>query len=306
MSYSETKAISWIELAIIAKASEVEQWESWLLSIGAEVVTLCDAANQPIYELMPGETPWWDHTEIKGLFPATVQDKTLAAQLESYCSSAALMPVYTIHRIADEDWSQEWLKYVKPIHIQSHFWVVAPALQSQITDPKAQILLLEPGLAFGTGSHPTTQLCLQALFQYQDYFHHKAVIDYGCGSGILGLTALKLGANRILAIDISEQALAATQQNAYLNNFDSKSIHVMLPENLILQPCSNLLVANILANPLIELATQFQQLLKPGGVLILSGLLEVDKSRVIAAYTPNFRLVNEYQAEEWLCLVFKL
>ena len=305
MSYSETKAITWIELAIIAKASEVEHWESWLLSIGAEAVTLCDAADQPIYELMPGETAWWDYTEVKGLFPATVQAKTLVAQLEASCSSEPL-PTYTIHCIVDEDWSQEWLKYVKPVHIQSHFWVVAPALRSEISDPQAQILLLEPGLAFGTGSHPTTQLCLKALFQYQEYFHHKTVIDYGCGSGILGLTALKLGANRILAIDISEQALAATQQNGSLNNFDTNCIDLILPENLTLQANSDLLVANILANPLIELATRFQQLLKPGGLLILSGLLGLDKSRVIAAYTPNFKLVNEYQADEWLCLVFKL
>lgn len=298
---TETKAMSWIEFSIKTSAENAEPWEEWLLSVGADAVTLRDAADQPVYEPKPGETQLWAQTEVIGLFPGDIELSTILIQLQFYCSDEPI-PKYKIRHLADEAWSEKWKEYVEPIHIDDHFWISPPALVNAIDDPHANILLLEPGLAFGTGAHHTTHLCLQAIIANRNQFNEKLIIDYGCGSGILGIAALKLGAQHVIATDISEQALQATQQNALLNHFSDDKITLAKPAEIAVDNPCDILLANILANPLIELAETFTQLLKPQGLLILSGLLETDADRVLAAYQENFECKRQDQDDEWLCL----
>lgn len=303
MSSTETKAKTWLEFSIFVPAVDANAWETWFFNIGAEVVTLQDAADQPVYEPQPGETLLWEETEMVGLFSGESDIEHLLAQLQSHCKPLP-SPKYKIHYLADEDWSQKWLEFVEPIHVAENFWVTPPKLCAQITDIDAEILQLEPGLAFGTGSHQTTSLCLRAMLAERRRFPDKRVIDYGCGSGILGLTALKLGANHLLATDISQQALQATQQNAALNPGLASKMQLVLPREITASQTGDILLANILANPLIELAATFKRLLTSNGLLILSGLLEADAPRVIEAYQADFELFHRYQQDEWLCLVF--
>lgn len=301
MSLTETKVIAWIEFAIQSTPITAETWETWLFDMGAEVVTMRDAANQPVFEPKQGETPLWDNTEVVGLFSQEANIDQLLLQLQIDCQQKSV-PCYTIRHIANQDWNKTWQKYIKPIHIGKKYWISPPAMCAQITDPHAEIIQLEPGLAFGTGSHQTTRLCLQAMLNYQNKLTNQTVIDYGCGSGILGLTALKLGAQQVIATDISDQALEATQQNAKLNQWSNKQIVTLKPQSLPDNVHAEMLLANILANPLIALATIFKQRLTASGILILSGLMTDDYSRVIQAYQADFKLIDQLELDEWCCL----
>ena len=294
---------AWLELSFKVPADKAETFEEWLTVTGADAITLRDAADQPIYEPDPEKIELWQDTEVVALYPSNCDIDEILAILQQLCNPEPL-PTYQIHHLGNEDWERKWLEFIEPMQLGEHFWISPPALTDQISDPDAQILLLEPGLAFGTGTHHTTRLCLEALQQQQEIFNGKLIIDYGCGSGILGLTALKLGAKHIVAVDISQQALESTQQNAALNDYSNTELTILTPAELKIDTPVDFLVANILANPLIELCDEFAKLVAANGVIILSGILAEDSQRVESAYQQHFTLTDKQQSDEWVCLSY--
>lgn len=282
----------WLELRIDTDRDKAPQWEKALLSVGALSVTLQDNADQPIFEPALGETPLWQATRVTGLFESDVDTVKLGRQIA--------LPSDTFWQwqlLEDKDWEREWMKDFHPIAIADHFWICP----SWITPPRpdAVNMLLDPGLAFGTGTHPTTFMCLQWL-SAQD-LTGLTCIDYGCGSGILGIAALLLGARSVIGVDIDPQALIASQENAQRNGVDKDRFPVVFPNACPPAPV-DVLVANILAGPLVELESELTPRIKPGGLLCLSGILQTQAQNVVDAYSDSFVFDPWRTREEWVCL----
>jgi ribosomal protein L11 methyltransferase len=286
--------MTWWQLSVQSTADELEQTEASLLAIGAVCITLCDAQDSPIYEPLPGDSPVWQHAVVTGMFEPTRQLEDLYDEL------IKLLPEHQVATasqsiLEDQDWERVHLKHFKPIQCAHNLWVVPGWLSPP--DPSATNIQLDPGLAFGTGSHPTTRLCLEWM-AYQD-FNHQSVIDYGCGSGILAIAACKLGAASVFAVDIDQQALSASTENALRNDIEMDMLHISLVtqmENVAV----DLLIANILSGPLIELAPRFADLVKPEGRIMLSGILKHQVNDVKSAYQPFFNLDAVKESEDWV------
>ena len=283
---------SWIQLRIEATADSAPQLESALLQCGALSVTFQDNADQPLLEPAIGTTPLWRQIQLTGLFPADRNTQALRNQLAQHCD--APLPPCQFEVLEDKDWEREWLKNYHPMQFGSSLWIV-PSWTTP-PDPNATNLLLDPGLAFGTGTHETTALCLEWLGRQP--MAGLNVIDYGCGSGILAIAAAKLEAKKVTAIDIDPQALAATKDNANRNNVD---IDLFLA-NEAPQLTADLIVANILCEPLQKLAPLFAKLLKPGGTLVLSGILGKQINEIEAAYQNWFQLDATVSKADWLLI----
>jgi ribosomal protein L11 methyltransferase len=286
---------AWIQIRFTTDNSLAEALEDALLSAGAVAVTLEDAADQPLLEPGVGEIPLWKNLVIVGLFPASVDTNAILATLAGQWSNSQL-PEHRIELIADKDWERAWMDHYEPMRFGDRLWV-CPSWKAQ-PDAKATNLMLDPGLAFGTGTHPTTALCLEWLDA--KVLEGQTVIDYGCGSGILGIAALLLGASHLIAIDNDPQALQATLENARRNNIDINRITVLHPDEMDSDlAAADILVANILAGPLHELAPGIAKLVKSGGQLILSGILE-DQADVLAArYGQWFTMGPAVFRKEW-------
>lgn len=261
-----------------------------MLDAGAVSVTLEDAADQPILEPNVGETPLWDQCIVKGLYPASVDVEQISAQLQTTIDSKLCWEL-----LEDKDWSQEWKKYFQPRKCGDRLWI-CPSW-SDVPEPNGINLLLDPGLAFGTGSHPTTYLCLRWLDQ-QD-LTDKTVIDYGCGSGILGIASLLLGAKRVIAIDNDPQALFASRDNARRNQIADAQLLTYLPQDIPTDIRADIMLANILAAPLIELASSISNLTELDGLLCLSGLLGTQVDDVSAPYLDCFKFSKTTIEDEW-------
>lgn len=274
----------WIELHAKTTADYADSLSDQLTLLGAEAVTFQDAGDQPIYEPAPGSLNFWQETIVIGLFDHQIQPEPFLAYLEDQ-QAAGLIKSFHLKNIADQDWERVCLEHFKPIQFSKRLWV-CPSWQTP-PDKEAVNVILDPGLAFGTGSHPTTALCLEWL---EPHIHDKSiVIDYGCGSGILGLAALKLGAQSVIAIDNDPQALEATLKNTQRNQEVVNNLTTYLPEEINgLNLSADLLIANILAQPLIELAPHFATLTHSGSDLLLSGILVEQAEQVIEAYKPWF------------------
>ncbi|MDF1684661.1 MAG: 50S ribosomal protein L11 methyltransferase [Legionellaceae bacterium] len=263
---------------------------------GALSVTVVDQHDDPILEPGPGETPLWPTSIIQALF---------ADAIEAQTAWEALAPEYpnlthTLQDIPEQDWVRTCLDDVQPQSFGERLWVCP----SWHTPPEADVinLMLDPGLAFGTGTHPTTALCLTWLAHAD--LEAKAVIDYGCGSGILALAALKLGARHVDAVDLDDQALIATQSNAEKNQISNEKLRLTQPEQLT-QPV-DILLANILLAPLLSLEPRFQTLLNSHGVLVLSGVLATQVEQLIQAYTAPDWVHQDTQIQgEWALVIFK-
>lgn len=267
-----------------------------LEAYGALSVTLVDKEDEPILEPAPGETPLWKYSIAEALFASAIEAKAATdALLLAYPNlSHQLKPV------PKQDWERACLLHVKPQQFGKKLWV-CPTWETP-PEPDATNLLLDPGLAFGTGTHPTTALCLRWLDGAE--LHNKTLIDYGCGSGILALAALRLGAAHVDAVDLDDQALIATKSNAEKNQIPSTSITCRKPEAL--NTPVDILLANILLTPLLSLKTRFQALLKPGGTLVLSGVLATQVETLLATYTaPDWIHKATQIEEEWACLIFE-
>jgi ribosomal protein L11 methyltransferase len=285
----------WLQLKMIAPRKRVESLENALLASGAVSVTLQDSADQPIFEPGLGETPLWDQVSITGLFDAEVN----TAQVTSIASKrfGASLPTHTWELLEDKDWEREWMKSYKAIRCGEHLWI-CPSWQ-QPPEPEKVNLMLDPGLAFGTGTHPTTFMCLQWIDAQN--LKDLNIIDYGCGSGILGIATLLMGAKKVIGVDIDPQALTATTENAKRNNLAADTMPVYLPPDC--PPVqADITLANILAGPLAELAPALSNMTKLGGKICLSGILATQAETVKAAYMPWFEFDPTTQQDEWVRL----
>ncbi|HVL01099.1 MAG TPA: 50S ribosomal protein L11 methyltransferase [Dongiaceae bacterium] len=284
----------WIQVKLQGTGTDNEQIEDLLLELGAVSVTLEDSADQPLFEPPPGATPMWDAITYTGLFDAATDMDLVEMALRN--ELGADLPV-RVEALEDKNWEREWMKNYKPIPFGNRLWVCPSWLTPP--DPNAVNMLLDPGLAFGTGTHPTTAMCLQWLDAHD--VAGKVAMDFGCGSGILAIAAALLGATKIYCIDNDPQALLATRENAERNGVRDR-IEILTPEQLKSDIQVDVMLANILAGPLVSLAPQLSAHTKPGGDIVLSGILAEQASSVSDAYTPWFDMNAPLQTEDWIRL----
>ncbi|MGO1460762.1 MAG: 50S ribosomal protein L11 methyltransferase [Marinobacter sp.] len=289
----------WIQLQIPADPDTADQLEDLLMEIGADAVSMEDAADQPLYEPDPGTTPLWSQTTVTGLFQSDRDIDQLCSDVRNAWHQQTQQDLADIDvtLVEDKDWERAWMDDFHPLQFGERLWIVPS--WTDAPDSDAANLMLDPGLAFGTGTHPTTALCLEWL-DGKDVTG-KQVTDYGCGSGILGLAALLLGANHVVGVDTDSQALEASRENARRNGVDQARLDLYLPKD---EPDTkaDVMLANILAQPLIGLAPHLASLTKPGGDLVLSGILSYQSREVMAAYEPWFIMDEPEQREEWIRL----
>ena len=293
-----SEAAEWQELHFTACKADVEPLEAWLFEQGALSVTLEDDADQPLLEPGPGETPLWDRVKVAALFEGT-RDLTpvLAAAPQAWTLERPVAPV----PVADREWTREWEAQFHPMPMGERLWI-CPSWTPP-PNPDAINILLDPGLAFGTGTHPTTAMCLRALDA--GLTSSMRVVDYGCGSGILGIAAARLGASAVLGVDNDPQAIVASGANAARNQIAATQFVAVLPDSpLVVQwaGSADWVIANILAGPLLDLKPALTDLLGPRGQLTLAGLLERQAMEVIEAYAPEVSLAVVDQREEWVLL----
>lgn len=283
----------WLQVRLAITPEQAQTYEDALLDVGAVSVTFMDAEDQPIFEPDLGTTPLWSHTHLLALFEANVDPAPLLAHLELLTGAA--LPEHQIERIEDQDWERSWMDNFQPMRFGRRLWIV-PSWH-EAPQPEAVNLLLDPGLAFGTGTHPTTALCLEWL-DAQD-LAGCTVLDFGCGSGILAIAALLLGAERAIGTDIDPQALEASRDNAGRNGIAPERLPLYLPEQLPQQQ-ADVVVANILAGPLVQLAPRITSLVRPGGRLALSGILAEQAEEVRIAYADAFELEPTAEKDGWV------
>ena len=288
--------MSWLQLRIAVSKPEVEALEDALLASGAVSVTLEDGADDPILEPGVGETPLWNSLRVTGLYPSDIHTG-LAVQLLEESFSGQLQH-WRWEILEDQPWETLWTEHYQPIQCGERLWI-CPSWREP-PKPDAVNLSLDPGLAFGSGTHATTFLCLQWLDAQP--LAGKTLIDFGCGSGILAIAALLLGATRVIATDNDPQALLATRDNARRNGLSDTQLHVCLPEQLPVASV-DVVLANILAEPLMMLAPQLTALVAPGGRLCLSGMIASQTDAVMSAYRQHFHFAPALCREEWFCLV---
>ncbi|WP_070884608.1 50S ribosomal protein L11 methyltransferase [Pseudomonas sp. D1-3] len=283
----------WLQLRLAITPEQAPTYEDALLDVGAVSVTFMDAEDQPIFEPDLGTTPLWSHTHLLALFEADTDADALVAHLQLLTDGA--LPEHQIERIEDQDWERSWMDGFAPMRFGQRLWIV-PSWH-EAPQPDAVNLLLDPGLAFGTGTHPTTSLCLQWLDAQP--LEGCSVLDFGCGSGILAIAALLLGAPHAVGTDIDPQALEASRDNAGRNGIAEERFPVYLPADLPQEP-ADVVVANILAGPLVSLAPQITSLVKGGGRLALSGILAEQADEVRAAYAADFELDPTAVQDGWV------
>ncbi|MGS3184604.1 50S ribosomal protein L11 methyltransferase [Aeromonas taiwanensis] len=281
----------WIQIRINATAKTADKVSNMLLGRGAQAVTFMDAKDVPVYEPMPGETPLWGETEVMGLFDAeTDPAPTIAFFQQIFGEDVG----YKVEQLEDKDWVREWMDHFHPMQFGERLWI-CPSWRD-VPDPEAVNVMLDPGLAFGTGTHPTTALCLQWLDGLD--LTGKTVVDFGCGSGILGIAALKLGAARVIGIDIDPQAIQASRDNAERNGVAGQ-IELYLPADQPQDVEADVVVANILAGPLRELAPLIAGHGKAGSLMALSGVLESQAPELETIYGQWFEMDPTAVKEEW-------
>jgi len=285
----------WIQIILETSRQDCESLEDSLLELGALAVTYVDAADQPLFEPGPGETPLWDAVQLVGLFPADAPMDSITDQLKTRFGET--MPKHRTEILEDKDWVREWMDQFQPMKFGERLWIVPS--WSKPPEPDAVNLMLDPGLAFGTGTHATTSLCLQWLDANSP--ENLSVIDYGCGSGVLGIAALLLGCDTLCGIDIDPQALIATRQNAEQNGINEDQYSIYLPDQAPHKE-ADIVLANILAGPLMTLSDDISSRVKPGGHLILSGILSSQAQDVLAAYQDEFDFESVAEQDGWVRL----
>ncbi len=287
--------MSWLELTLSVDRTQAPAAELIFESLGALSITYADAADQALLEPGPGETPVWCRSRITALFDGDSDVDELREAL-SRALPESVSHSLEQHRLEDQAWERTWLNDFHPMCFGRRLWICPAGQRPPATG--AVYVDLDPGLAFGTGTHPSTALCLRWLDGA--HLQGKRVLDYGCGSGILALAAAKLGAQEVSAIDYDPQALDATRDNAAKNQVSDR-IRIFSPGQLP-EAEFDVLLANILAGTLEDLAPQLQQRVRPGGHLILSGILPEQAQRVSAAYSPQFRFSTQARDQDWIML----
>jgi ribosomal protein L11 methyltransferase len=287
--------MAWLELSLIVAAEHQANIEAALEDVGALAVTLLDAEDNPIFEPAPGETPLWPQIAMSALFDADSDRVGLVHALTE------LVPDLAPERIAfrvveDQDWTRVWMDLFHPMRFGRRLWIYPWNVEPPADDIDAVIVRLDPGLAFGTGTHPTTALCLEWL-DARD-LDAKTVIDYGCGSGVLAIAALKLGAARVVGVDNDPQALAASEDNAARNGVDAR-LSLVAPDAFS-EERADFLVANILAGPLDELAALFARCVRPSGEIAVSGILRGQEAALYTRYAEWFDTLVVETREDWV------
>ena len=285
----------WLQAQLTVDKGRAPLIELLFENLGAVAVTMEDAGDEPMLEPAPGETPLWQATRITGLFEGDTDADSLRSTINQ-ALAADVSRHLVLERLADQDWERAWMDQFHPMQFGRRLWIRPSG--NTITQPDAVIVDLDPGLAFGTGTHPTTALCLHWL-DGQD-LHGRTVIDFGCGSGVLGIAALKLGAARVVAVDHDPQAVLATRDNAARNAVDDR-IEVLHSDGFA-DHNADLVMANILANVLITLAPKIQRLVKPGGTLVMSGVLQAQADDVMRAYADSLDFRAIQTQDDWVLL----
>lgn len=295
----------WLQLKARIAPEQAETLEELLTAEGASAITLQDAHDDPVFEPERGTTPLWFETVLTGLYD-DLED--VDAMLERVRQAWAIefpdepCPDIEYELLADRDWEREWMDGFTPLRMGRRLWIVPSWFDAP--DPEAVNLLLDPGLAFGTGTHPTTALCLGWLDELagEGALDGRTVLDFGCGSGILAIAALKLGAARATGTDIDPQALIASRDNAERNAVAEDDFTLALPEQLT-EGDFDVVLANILAGPLVELAETLAARIAPGGRLALSGILANQADDVLDAYRAQGLHMHEpVERDGWVCL----
>ncbi|MFP6826304.1 MAG: 50S ribosomal protein L11 methyltransferase [Pseudohongiellaceae bacterium] len=286
----------WQQLKIQLHSDQIHALEPRLLANAAISISYLDAENQAIFQLKPGSTPLWDNSYLLCLFDETADLEALLKWLKQH-PAVINKRLLQVEVLADQDWERSWMQDFKAMQFGNRLWI-CPSWQSP-PDSDSINIMLDPGLAFGSGSHATTSMCLQWLAQAP--LEGSEVIDYGCGSGVLAIAAALLGANRVYGVDNDPQAIVATLDNSHRNNIDDAVLTACLPEAL--PPLQvDILVANILAEPLLQLAEKFSILLKPGGKIVLSGLLPEQADTILNTYDRWFAMDTPVLEREWVRL----
>ncbi|ANF81639.1 ribosomal protein L11 methyltransferase [Acinetobacter sp. NCu2D-2] len=293
--------MKWLQIHITVDQAQVEFTETLLESLGAVSVTLDDAENQDLLEPLPGETPLWNKVIVTGIYAQEDGEEIDVNALETFIRAQMPEAPLRYEFIEDQEWERTWMDAYESIKISEKFWIVPEWMQAPEAD--AVNIKLDPGLAFGTGDHASTFLCLQWLGKTD--VKDKIVIDYGCGSGILAVAALLLGAKKAYATDIDPQAVLATKQNAELNGVADR-LFVGLPEEFneaLGDTKAEVFVANILAGPLMMLAPEFATLVKPEAEFALAGVIEEQVDDVSGIYSNYFDILEVEKRDEYWCRI---
>lgn len=280
----------WRQLTATVADSAAEAVAELLDRLGALSVSLEDAGDQPLFEPKPGETPLWSSTHVTGLFDDSVDTAIVRLAVEQHFTGQ--LSAWREDELADQVWERAWLEHFKPMAFGKRLWICPSGFEPP--SPDGIIVSLDPGLAFGTGNHATTALCLEWL-DGED-LADRSILDYGCGSGILAVAALKLGAQRAYGLDIDPQALTASAENARKNDVADR-LELLLADAK--PPPTDLVIANILAQPLIELAPRIVSAVRSGGRLALSGILASQLDSVRDAYRADIVLDPPRFREDW-------
>jgi len=283
---------SWQQVHITIPKEQLQEVEDFLLSIGAISTTYKDAGDNPVLEPLPGETPLWPELIVTGLFDQKKNINTVMNIIDRHYPELNAVQ----EELKDQDWERSWMDDYQPMSFGHRLWVVPTTMEAP--DSQAINLRLDPGLAFGTGTHPTTSLCLQWLDQHD--VSDKTILDYGCGSGILAIAALLLGASMADGVDIDPQAITASIDNAKTNHVNDK-LSVYLPDNYQAK-AYDVVMANILSGPLAELAPALSQYTKKNGNIILSGILEEQAESIRQVYQQWFEMAPIVVHDGWAML----
>ncbi len=284
----------WIQIKLNASDKNAEQIGDMLMEVtGALSVTFLDAKDTPVFEPAPGETRLWGETDVVALYDAEIDADLVIKQIKA---SNLLEEgfAFKVEQLEDKDWEREWMENFHPMKFGERLWI-CPSWRD-IPEPDAVNVMLDPGLAFGTGTHPTTSLCLEWLEGLD--LTGKTVVDFGCGSGILAIAALKLGAAKVIGIDIDPQAILAAKDNAERNGVAGQ-IELYLPQDQPEGLVADVVVANILAGPLRELSGVIKGLMKPSGLLAMSGVLDSQAEDVADYYRDELLVDPIVEMSEW-------
>jgi ribosomal protein L11 methyltransferase len=288
------KQPQWLQINCHCNKAFQDEITQCMGTANALSITFQDAGNTPVLEPLPGETPLWNDLIITALFNGDDDLSVLVLTLESNKQQWKITDI-NLETIVDQDWERAWMDDFKPMKFGNNLWIYPS--WNKIPEDDSNKIILDPGLAFGSGTHPTTALCLEWLDSNPP--QGLSVIDYGCGSGILAIAAAKLDADKIVATDIDQQALIATKNNMLKNQIPDTIIETCFPKDIPTKPVE-LLIANILSKPLIELAEAFAQLTKPNGSIVLSGILEEQTDNIVHAYQPHFSNIQIAQKDDWI------
>ncbi len=288
----------WLTLRLRLPASQVERAEALLFEQGAAAVTLLDAEDHPVHEPLPGETPLWPEVVVEGLFEADRAPGPVIAALQAagLADSAAAVEQ---DGLPARDWTRAWMDLYRPMRFGQGLWICPSHIDPDPAWPC--VIRLDPGLAFGSGTHPTTALCLEWIDGAD--VNDRQILDYGAGSGILAIACALKGASRATAVDHDPQALVASVDNAERNGV-AERVAACLPADFEAARY-DIVLANILAGPLIELAGTLADCVGRGGHLVLSGILDTQAEAVAAAYRGRLDFVEQRQREDWVRLVFR-